>query len=70
MVLTSVDGPAREHPEAAHEARRRVAPDEQQLDAALAVADDDQRGRLPGRGRLALMSQALAGRRSLDDAKV
>ena len=65
-----VDRAAGKHPEAAHEALLRVAPDEQQLNVAVAVADEDQRGRLARRRRLALAPKPLADRRSLHAAKV
>jgi rubredoxin len=53
LSLVAVDGAPGEHPDAAHEARRRVALDEQQLERlARAAQEHDRRGR-PRCGRLA-----------------
>jgi hypothetical protein len=42
--IVGVDAPAREHPHAAGELEPRVAPQEQDLDAVGAVAQQDHRG--------------------------
>ena len=45
-----VNGPAREHPHATHEARLRCAPDQQHFERLLAAAQHDHGRRLAGRG--------------------
>ena len=60
MVLAGVDRAAREHPGAAHEARRGVAPHEQDLEALGAAAQHDH-GRRLARLRRRAGVELLAG---------
>ncbi len=60
-ALVRVDGAAREHPGAAHEARLRGALGHQDLESVGAAADDDHRRRLPRLGRNAALAEDRAG---------
>src|SRR4051812_340977 len=65
IAVTLVHGAAREYPGAAHEARSRVALDEQDLGAGSGVAHHDHRGR-HARNRYGAGVELLAGARAVD----
>ena len=65
LALVAVDGPAGEHPRAAHELGGGVALDEQHLEGLGAAAQDDH-GRRRARDRLLAGVELLSGAWSLD----
>ena len=65
LALVAVDGAPGKHPGAAHEARLRVALDEQQLQPLGPAAQEDHRRRETRHGRRAVV-QLLAGAGTVD----
>ena len=66
LALVGVDGAAGEDPRAAHEARLRVALDEQQLEPVAAAAQHDHRRGLARDASRARCVELLAGPGSVD----